>query len=1246
MMDPPIWYLVLILTLFVSNTLPDGNMDPINDPEYQIPEFLFNCGEEPWIADCKLSDRNFFMLYDEQGFYLEERLDRKGNSVLRSQRRKAEKPSVQEIISGTTSYPSFLLQMEPSGYKAGEAGDYFLITSSGKLLTVDGQDIPELVLKEDTCTMQFEDNSEISSETNETITTSASTTAPTANCDQALWKMWKVDDRFLSVESSYSRGFFIGVQRYQVVLSYINEKMTGIKTSFLTYPMVSLERSAGEHPGEGIGREDYGDVLLHFLDRNGRAHEAYICDYEWGLEDANTICRHLKFEAGIPTYDGRYSSTRNPEYAVSGVQCTDGLTSCKFRTICGNSDPSCLIQQSMKQFKGKGYACNKNSETDVAGVICGNQTVITSLLEEKIKCNRGSIEKDKKSVAQMYQLQKQVKATESKMFENKHWSEYLLPMPMAISLMSTVLLVSSQFDRDVELTKPTSGQWEYLKYDWLQANLLFLANNVKNNFELSNANMGVIKVNSRKVHNNMKLAVAYAFSEDKYDSKTLLPRHLRYIEEDAASSTEKAKEVSIAFRATGKIIEELLEALKNSQSVHGNEAVELENVLKIVKKENESDEKDLIEAKEKKTEYDKNVTESRKEFFTAAKKAFNTQCVEETIECESGCEYEPAKQTGECNIEEEIVCLVYDKTCVEEGSVCLTHEEKCTGHESYSSGFLGLSRSSRCKGYRTVCVQEQKICKKIDNSKCIKSKKICTDPTYTLAGNYCKDKGKHSICAPCSWLKEVEATMKSVTQVQMQLQMDAMGDGPSYGGVAMVIEDTVGYTSILKKDFENYKQWKEEIEKKQREAPEIGNEISEMSTNNVETSEEQGLDSSGLDQDQDLIKNKTKSANMNINIRTKLRLLQKMLVMEFELLKEIKLPIAQKVNGWLLELKTMLAEFIQKRVHYIEDLSEEDQVRIVALDTKGLALLKEAEKLRKQKEIQFKPSTSSDHRLGGLAEKHTDNLIARRTTEKKIESLTNKMRKSLKQILSSEIKGQDLKTTIEYLSKCFSQLNFLQKQWDSLKSFFQKLVDFLKDMKTDINRMKDFYDDIGAISLDQPLSKSFKERLQTKIVESLANNIYVMRIAYFYTKLAEEGLLEKMSMVGGNLRKIKSKTALDRYKKFIEDEAIMTQERIKTEISLEEAKMNEKITNDVSSIKNDLACQLEDRKKLHLETKTTLKAIDKLISAENNENNVEATFKTATDADIDDMTLFDATPLGLDKLTAETEDVDDFLDWD
>lgn len=304
--------------------------------------------------------------------------------------------------------------------------------------------------------------------------------------------------------------------------------------------------------------------------------------------------------------------------------------------------------------------------------------------------------------------------------------------------------------------------------------------------------------------------------------------------------------------------------------------------------------------------------------------------------------------------------------------------------------------------------------------------------------------------------------------------------------------------------------------------------------------------------------------------------------------------------------------------------------------------------MKNKKEVSFEPSSSADHKLGAQAETHTENLINRRKTERNIESLTNKMRNSLREILKKDIKGQDLRATIQYLGECFKHLNFLQLQWDSLKMFFQKLVDFLEDMKTEISRMKDMYDDIGMISLDQPLSKSFKERLQTKIVEGLANNIYVMRIAYFYTKIAEEGLLDRMSVIGSNLKKINSPRALERYKKYIEDDAIMTQERIKSEISKEEAKINDRITNEVAMIKNNVACGLEDRKEQHLETKLALEAfkdVDKLLSAENNEKNMRVTIETATEDDINTMTLFSDAKLGMNDLEEDEENIDKFLNW-
>jgi hypothetical protein len=59
-------------------------------------------------------------------------------------------------------------------------------------------------------------------------------------------------------------------------------------------PIVTLDRSAGETPEDGIGHEDYGDVVIHYKDRDGSDQEAFICDYEWGLEDAQSICTYLK----------------------------------------------------------------------------------------------------------------------------------------------------------------------------------------------------------------------------------------------------------------------------------------------------------------------------------------------------------------------------------------------------------------------------------------------------------------------------------------------------------------------------------------------------------------------------------------------------------------------------------------------------------------------------------------------------------------------------------------------------------------------------------------------------------------------------------------------------------------------------------------------------------------------------------------------------------------------------------------
>ena len=105
-----------------------------------------------------------------------------------------------------------------------------------------------------------------------------------------------------------------------------------------------------------------------------------------------------RYESGLPTYDGRFSSFSNDhEFAVSGVDCNEedfmgddkngAIQTCVFRTICGKKNPRCVVQQSMKQWKGHGYACTKK---DKAGVACGTREVINQKLRDNLetKCDR------------------------------------------------------------------------------------------------------------------------------------------------------------------------------------------------------------------------------------------------------------------------------------------------------------------------------------------------------------------------------------------------------------------------------------------------------------------------------------------------------------------------------------------------------------------------------------------------------------------------------------------------------------------------------------------------------------------------------------------------------------------------------------------------------------------------------------------------------------------------------------------
>ena len=258
------------------------------------------------------------------------------------------------------------------------------------------------------------------------------------------------------------------------------------------------------------------------------------------------------------------------------------------------------------------------------------------------------------------------------MFEHSHWSEYLIPMPMAISLMSTLLLVSSQFERDVELIEPKRG-YEYLKWDMLQPNLVDLSSHVKNSFLLSNNNMNSIKVNSKAMHKNMNDAVQFAFSNDRYEYQTLLTQALRYISEDAKENKELAKDVSDSFTQTGHFIEELLSSLKNSESIYTKDKELCIQMLDQFEKSRNDTQEALQKAEKEKEEFDKQIKQTQNELIAAVNNANKVQCVDGIYDCNT-CAFEPTvnlwTETGECQVDITQDCVKYEEFCSETEEYC------------------------------------------------------------------------------------------------------------------------------------------------------------------------------------------------------------------------------------------------------------------------------------------------------------------------------------------------------------------------------------------------------------------------------------------------------------------------------------------------------------------------------------------------------------------------------------------------
>ena len=495
----------------------------VKNAKEQLPEFVLKCEENYWIIGCDSLNFDYLFLIDQSGNFAEET---ERNQVT-AYNAAFKKPGDMDSILKNDINPGFLFKIQWSIQHNG----YFLRTSLNKfIVSTQASDI-----RLETCN---------------------------SNCNGSrfIWRLWKIEDMFLSFESLEKSNFYIRVESGHLQLNSVNELFTGINTNFIK--QLSLKKNE-KITFPALNRLlVYGDVVIHYYSRTGEIKTGFICDYNWDLADAAAVCRDLGYDTGLPTYNGQFTIDKNPYYAMSGVRCEEGTESfkkCPFKLELPQADY--FVQVSMDQYEGAGYGCNRGTHSDAAGVVCGSEEAIRGMMVTGEQCENYDAESF--NILKTFTSLKTIRETSKIMSESKEWFDLLLALPMTVSQTSRILLESSQFEEDLKLTTPSGieSPWESLWGDSLQTNLIFLAHYLSNAIEKANFKLGMINYNTKLIRKYLLEVSSNAFSKDEYEYKSLLQRHLKIIYKYTDENIKQVQETFQLFKKAQELIQDLLFAL-------------------------------------------------------------------------------------------------------------------------------------------------------------------------------------------------------------------------------------------------------------------------------------------------------------------------------------------------------------------------------------------------------------------------------------------------------------------------------------------------------------------------------------------------------------------------------------------------------------------------------------------------------------------------------------------------------------
>ena len=765
------------------------------------------------------------------------------------------------------------------------------------------------------------------------------------------------------------------------------------------------------------------------------------------------------------------------------------------------------------------------------------------------------------------------------MTENKHWSEFLMPLPMTVSLMSMLMLISAQYEGKVELPRPAKGEWEKLKWDLLTPNLYELNGIVTNAFDRSTTAMKKINVNSEEMNVELVNSIKWGASQSKL-AKRKLKRSLRNIGEFAQENLAEADETISRFDSANGFIQELLSAMKNTQKLQEDEKQKLTIGLEAMKNQTTRDQEKLEKQEELFEEYKKEVKKTRDELFAAAKALESSSCLmdkdcskEGTRPCEE-CAWRPSRRATHSDgrdicmntdiacMEEEEYCEQNDKTCIgyHDGG-CEAYGEKCANTEKVYNDCNLFGRNCNtetiCTAKEEYCIRNKpRVCDKFQTFcvktgiRCKKHEELCTKFELLPAGSFCKTKGVWGgCCSGCAGRDQMKEVLSNVLQTSMMLDIKSLEDDSSIEVIHNIVEVTRGISTTIQEKVN-----KMSDSRSKRQAEEAGNQTTSEEAEDENSKEEL------IDVDEETIENEIQSFVLTLPLQKR----------QLEQIAK-KNPLAQ-------EAQSLMGDFEQviSTIDANTPTSELTTFQKASFNEVNEKITSFADTIAKEaKKLEIDLSQSSFKGPSGVTEKaeaYMENKIKRIKAARQIDSLSQNLESALAQMATQKIDLNDFKKTINYLISCAEYLTQLKVAWGSIKDFFSRLGGLLQVVKKNARKMDEEFGDI-LLYISESMSETIEKDLEKTTVKATAFNIFTMKVSGFYVRIMETGLLEKIR--GLNFDRL-TPNVLQTTKNFILNEAKTMQRSISEAVSAEQAELNDELNQKMWSIKNMMSCSLQN----------------------------------------------------------------------